>query len=213
MNVTGDILLIFIVLGFVATAQFFRGRKLNLMIIEFTARELEAILKPKDKVYQWIGMYVGYRAVFKVLKRYLDRVEVTITLLPRQSLLYYPIALLTSRFDRVFLVYCFSRLNYREAHVIRKRYYRRRLSSVIRNYEYMNVSEITIKNTRFYLVYEDANALDKLLQLVKSLSNPSIINHVAIVPKNKTLYIAAKLKPELFSELLSRTFKLALSLT
>ena len=213
MNLTSDIILIFIFLGFVAAAQFFRGRKLNLMIMEFTAKELENILKPKDKIYQWIGMYVGYKAVFKLLRKYLDRVEVTITLLPRQSLLYYPIALITSRFDKIFLIYCFSRLNYREAHIIRKGYYRRSLSKVIKGYEFMNKQKISIQGTYFYLIYEDANALDKLLRFVKTLANPSIVNHIAMVPKNRTLYIAAKLRPDNFSELVSKSLKLALSLT
>lgn len=213
VDITSDLFVLLMVLAFVAVAQFIKGRKTNLMLMSFTARKLEEVFKPKDKIYQWIGLYVGYRAVFKLMKGLLDRVEVTVTLMPRQSLLYYPISLLTSRFDRIFLVFCYNGIIPREAHVVRKGYYRRRIEKVIKNASRMRIDRISIKGVQYYLVYEDANIVNKLLKLVKSLSDPSIVNHLAIVPKNKTLYIAAKIKVQLFEELLNKAYELALSLS
>lgn len=212
-DITSDLFIVLVVLAFIAVAQFIKGRKMNLMLMSFTASKLEEVLKPKDKIYQWIGLYVGYRAVFKLMKGSLDRAEVTVTLMPRQSLLYYPISLLTSRFDRIFLVFCYNEIIPREAHIVRKGYYRRRIEKVIKNASRMRIDRINIKGIQYYLVYEDANTVNKLLKLVKNLSDPSIVNHLAIVPKNRTLYIAARIKVQLFEELLNKAYELALSLS
>ncbi len=66
----------------------------------------------------------------------------------------------------------------------------------------MKRGKVRVKNTEFYLVYKNASAVNKLLQFVKNLEDPSIVNHVALVPKNKTLYVAAKVKPQAFQDLL-----------
>jgi len=213
IELTSTVFIALVVLALVAVAQFIRGRKINLLLISFTADRMEKIIKPKDKIYQWIGLYVGYRAIYKLLKNSLDRVEVTVTLLPRQSLLYYPISLLTSRFDRIFLVFCYNKILSREAHIVRKGYYRRRIEKVIKNASRMRIDRISIKGVQYYLVYEDANAVNKLLTLAKDLSDPSIVNHLAIVPKNKALYIAARIKVQSFEELLNKAYRLALSLS
>lgn len=208
---TSTIFVILVLLAFIAIAQFIRGRKINLLLISFTADKMEEIMKPRDKIYQWIGLYVGYRAVYKLLKNYLDRVEITVTLIPRQSLLYFPIALLTSRHDRIFLVFCYKRSFPREAHIVRKGYYRTGIKRAIKNIERMRIDTVSIKGTRFYLVYEDANYLNKLMKFVKELNNPSIINHIALVPRNNTLYIAARIKPKNFIEFIDKAYRLALS--
>ncbi|OYT46324.1 MAG: hypothetical protein B6U85_07660 [Desulfurococcales archaeon ex4484_42] len=205
-----DFLLITIVVALVAVAQFFKGRKINLILMNYTASKFEEILKPKDKIYQWLGLYVGYKAVFKIGNKTLDRVEVTLTLIPRQSLLYYPIALLTSRFDRVFLVYCFKRKFYREAHLVRKGYYRLGIRRVITNIDIMKVSEIKVDGTTYYMVFNDASLARKLLDTVKSIAKPKVINHIAIVPANNTIYVAAKLDVKYFEELVDKTYRLAM---
>lgn len=205
--------MLIIIVAFVAVTQFLRGRKMNLMLIAFTADKLEEVFKPKDKIYQWIGLYVGYRAVFKLARKLLDRVEVTVTLMPRQSLFYYPISLLTSRHDKIFLVFCYNKTFPKEAHVVRKGYYWRGIRRAIKNIDRMRVDTVNIKGTQYYLVYEDANTVNKLLLLIKQLSDPSTINHLAIVPKNSTLYVSAKIKIHSLEELLDKVYKLALSLT
>ena len=213
MNLDNDtlssIFVLLVVLAIVAVVQFAKGRKLNLTLISFTASAMEKILKPKDKIYQWIGLYVGYKAVYKLEVDSLERLEATLLLLPRQSLLYYPISLIVSRFDRIFLVFCYKKNIPREAHVIRKGYYRKRIDKVIRNANKMMRTRTTIKDKTFYLVYQDANTVNKLLKFIESLEDPSIINHVALVPRNNTLYIAAKVKPQNFQELVAKSYDLA----
>ena len=50
------------------------------------------------------------------------------------------------------------------------------------------------------------------MKFVKELSNPSIINHIALVPRNNTLYIAARIKPKNFIEFIDKAYRLALIL-
>jgi len=207
-----ELMVLIMVIAVIAVMQFFKGRKLNLMLMEFTARKLEEVLKPRDKIYQWIGLYVGYRAVFKLLYKTLNRAEVTVLLIPRQSLFYYPIAMLTSRFDKLFLVYWFNRPFYKEAHVVRKGYYRKGIKRVIKNIESLRVDRLNIMGKQYYLVYNDASVVDVLVKFVKSLSEPHVVNHIAIVPSNKTLYLALKLKPQVLEEVLRKSYELARSL-
>ncbi len=211
-DVLSSIFVLLVVLAIAAVLQFAKGRKINLTLISFTANKMEEVFKPRDKIYQWIGLYVGYKAVYKLMKNTLDRVEATLLLLPRQSLLYYPISLIISRFDRIYLVFCYNKNIPYEAHVVRKGYYRRRIDKVIKNAAYMKKDKVMVKNTEFYLVYKNASTVNKLLQFVKNLENPSIVNHVALVPKNNTLYIAAKVKPQVFQDLLLKAYDLALSI-
>jgi len=206
---TYDIIAIAIVLAFVAVIQFFRGRKINLLLIEFTARAFERVLRPKDKEYQWIGLYVGYRARFDTPYKSLAKVEAVVTLMPRHSLFYLPIALITSRFDRLYMFFRYRKRFTGEAHVIRKYYYRTSLRRVIKGIERMALESIDIAGKTYYLVYNDSSMLRSLLNMVKSLSNPHIVNHIAIVPSNNSLFVAARVNTQTFEELLRKTYRLA----
>jgi len=207
-----DVFTILLLLAVVAVLQFYRGRKVNLILIEYTARRFEEILKPRDKEYQWIGLYVGYKARFETPYRSLRRVEVVLTLLPRQSLFYLPIALLTSRHDRLYLFFRYDRRFSSEAHVVRKYYYRLGLRRVIRGIEGMNVGSTKINGKTFYLVYNDAKLASKLVELVKSLSKPDIVNHIAVVPANSSVFLSARVSPKSFDELILKVYSFARSI-
>lgn len=207
-----DIFIIAFMLAAVAVLQFFKGRKLNLMLIKYTAEKFEEVLKPKDKEYQLIGLYVGYKAKFEVQCKSLKKVEAVVTLIPRQSLLYFPIAMLTSRFDKVYLFFRYGRSFSGEAHIIRKHYYRLGLRRVISGIERMRVKEEEIGGKMFYLVYNDAALMNKLIKFIKRLNTPHIVNHVAIVPSNKSVFISAKISLKSFEELLSKIYSFACSL-
>ena len=207
-----DFFIIIFIIAALAVLQFFKGRKINLLLIEFTARKFEEILKPKDKEYQWIGLYVGYKARFNILYKSLRKVEAVVTLIPRQSLLYFPIAMVTSRFDKLYLFFRYNRPFDGEAHVIRKYYYRLGLRRVIKGIERMKVEDIKINGKTFHLVYNDAKLVEKLVRLIREMSKPHIINHIAIVPANNSIFLSAKLTPKTFEELLSKVYRFARSI-
>ncbi len=204
-----DLFIILVVLSMVAVAQFYRGRKVNLKLIEFTARRLEELYKPVDKNYWWIGVYVGFRALYKLLKGVLDRVEVTFILIPRHSIFYFPISLLTTRFDRIFLVYWYNGKVPREAHLVQKGYYRRGIKKAI-DTKGLRIDKRVIRGKEYYAVYNDHTLVIRLVDLLEKLKKPDLIKHVAFVPKNNTLYVAAKYDPEYLDDLVENTLELAL---
>jgi len=114
-----DVELIFLILllSAVAMYQFFRGRKLNLMVMGSVSKYLEDALRPVDKEYTWLGGYVGFRANYSLEH---GEVEATLTLLPRQASLYFPISLLVNRSDRLYLVFR-GRIALEEIHIFGKR--------------------------------------------------------------------------------------------
>ncbi len=200
---------IIIALAAAATLQFYRGRKRNLVILEDTIKSMESIYRPIDKNYTIIGIYIGYTAQYKVIKRGIGTVEVTVLLIPRQSLFYLPIAKLTSRFDRVFIHYFYRGKVLHEAHVIKKGYYRLGIKREIRGIEKMMVTEEVINGQSYYLIYTNRDAVEPLLKFVKSLPDPTVVNHVALVPANNSLYLAAKLDVKVFDTLIKESYELA----
>lgn len=211
-NLFMDIIVISIVLAGLAVIQFFKGRKINLNLMYLSMKKAEEALHPIDKNYTLVGIYTGYSAKY-ILKGAVEEAELVVLLMPRQALLYYPIALVTSRFDRFYL-----RLVYRgrvrtEAHVIRSGYYRLGLKRTIRGYERMDKEEVVINGTKYHVLYTSRDAALKLLDWVKRQGKPTLINHVALVPANNSLYLAAKLDVDHYKGLVESAYYLARSLT
>ncbi len=117
LNMDVELLSLILLLSAVAMYQFFRGRKLNLMMMSKVSKGLETALKPTDKEYAWLGGYVGFRANYSLEH---GEVEATLTLLPRQALLYLPVSLLVNRSDRLYLVFR-GRIALEEIHIFGKR--------------------------------------------------------------------------------------------
>lgn len=177
-----DIFVFFIVLAFIVVAQFYRGRRVNLQLIAYTDRKLEELYQPRDKNYWLIGIYVGFRALYKLSKSLLDRVEITFILLPRYSIFYYPISKLVSRFDRIFLVYWFNCRVRREAHLVQKGYYRKRIDKVI-DMRWLRMDKRIIRGKEYYAIYNDHSLLIRLVDMLERMKNPHLIKHIAFVPK------------------------------
>ncbi|HQP00076.1 MAG TPA: hypothetical protein PL042_05635, partial [Caldisericia bacterium] len=87
----GEIILIILIIGGVVSLQFFQGRKLNITLMRYYIRGFENNLKPKDQLYTWIGGYVGFKVQYEIDDEFIKQIEMSLTLLPRQSLLYLPI--------------------------------------------------------------------------------------------------------------------------
>ncbi len=197
----------------VAVPQFYRGRRKNLEILERSIRIMEEALRPRDKNYTIIGLYVGYNAKYLIERGGVNEFEATVLLLPRQSLFYIPIAKIVSRFDREYLIFKTAGEPFAEAHLVRKGYYRTGIKRAIRGIERMTIESVDIDGKKYFLVYTSKALAKKLLDFAKSLSNLRILNHVAIVPRAGHLYIAAKLDLDVFSELLKKGHRLASEIT
>jgi hypothetical protein len=179
------ILALIIALAFATTFQFYKGRKLNLLLMKHYLEEIESVLKPFDKEYVWLGGYVGYRARYNR-----GKIEVTLTLLPRQSLLYFPISLVTSKHDKLYIVFKLKgRAN--ETHLIQKGYYR-----IKPKINTLRTTTVKINNIDFEAYYNDEKTLNSLIKLVKSLPTKDI-KHISI---SDTLFVLMKPKPDTIAE-------------
>ena len=80
---------------------YYRRRMLRLMVDMVKA--LEDTFKPVDKNYYLLGYLVGFRAIYDLPRSSpFRKAYILLTLIPRHSLLYYPIArFVTMRFDRL----------------------------------------------------------------------------------------------------------------
>ncbi len=210
---TTELLLLISALAAIAVLQFFRGRKHNLILIKLAAETLEKVLEPVDKIYRIVGIYVGFQAVYWIHKKNLDHAEATVLLLPRYSAFYFPISKVLNRFDKIYITFWFSRKAiFNEIHIIQERAYRRSLRSVLRNYNKLSFSETIIKGVRFIIAKNGDSGLNRIIRFLEALRDPSQVMHIALVPENNSLYLFAKLDVDHLSELISQSYKLALSL-
>jgi len=195
----------------ISVLQFFRGRRINLELMRHSVRVLERVLSPRDKNYTLVGLYVGYKAVLWLDRGPLNRAEVTVLFLPRYSAFYYPISKLVTRFDRVYLTYWYSRYLGEELHLVKHGAYRRSPRKIIKGFDSMQQRELEIDGHKFVAVYRSERHLGKLVKFVRDVG-ADIVNHVAIVPENRSLYIYAKLDPLRFERFVEKSYELARSL-
>ncbi|WP_297066097.1 hypothetical protein, partial [Thermococcus sp.] len=194
MEVSATLLFALMVVAALTSIQFYKGRKLNIQLMQHYLRSIEEVVKPEDKDYVWLGGYIGFRANYKINRENIKKFEYTLTLLPRQSLLYFPIALLTSRHDKIyFVIRPFSQIK-REAHLIQKGYYR--LKPNIENEDFLQREEINIGGKKYEALFEKRRDVEKLKSLVESLSKPQNVKHVALTPKTNVFYVLMKPEPE-----------------
>ncbi len=169
----------------VATLQFFYGRKLNLMIMKNAVVELEETIKPKDQLYTWLGGYVGFRAEYKIDDPDIDSVEVTLTLLPRQSILYLPISKLTFREDRLFFVLKCRHAVKGDVHAVKKGIYR--FTKPIDNEFEYRTETASIDGEEFVVYYRRKEDFERILKHMKDLPVQEV-KHISVTPSTKVIY-------------------------
>jgi hypothetical protein len=143
----------FIIISIVALALvlgYIFGRKINLRLSRDVSKELERIFRPKDQTYIWIGGLIGFRAAY-VVENYVT-LKITMLMLPRHSVLYFPISKLTSGNDRLWVDWGLKNDPGFEFHIVE--YGSRRLVSEYRNNPRLTVSEGAIGSTRAVFLYD-----------------------------------------------------------
>ncbi len=189
---------VLMVLAAIASLQFYRGRKMNVKLMEDSLKIVQKILQPKDKNYTWLGGYVGYRAYYKIQRDNIEEFNITVTLVPRQSAFYYPIALFTSRMDKIYIVaYPYTKIR-REVHLIQEKYYH--LRPHIDNEPILQKDRLEIKfdgDTIIYnTLFEKKEDVDKLKKFVRGFSNPKDVKHISLTPSTNVFYIFMRLNVE-----------------
>ncbi|NPA05643.1 MAG: hypothetical protein GXO09_06070 [Crenarchaeota archaeon] len=175
-----------------STFQFFRGRRRNLRILEESVKALEAGLRPVDKEYTMVGLYVGYTAEYRLRDSLVPKAYAAVTTLPRQSLLYMPFSLATRRYDRIYLVYDLSLKPPGEAHLVRKYTY---LLGDRRAGVHGPLIGVRRVDGYTYRVYGDERLAERLLEGLRLLG-ARYVRHLAAYPEPPRLFIHAQLPHE-----------------
>ncbi|MDA3947817.1 MAG: hypothetical protein PF508_01210 [Spirochaeta sp.] len=169
------------------------GRRRNRRITYSAFDAISGILKPKDQTFTTIGGLTGYHANFIPHKnRSIKQVDATMTLLPRQSWLWYPFSLFLRRFDRLFLSFHLGKKatgSLREGHLIEKKY-STFAGARIENADSLHKETITWGKRTFFLYYKDdavKREMERCQQMVGT--DPGPLRHVALVPSQNRLFV------------------------
>ncbi len=182
----GQLFFLVIAAAGVLTLGYFFGRRKNLKLAQSIGRELEGVLHPRDQTYTWLGGVLGFKAEYRGIE-WAPRVEATLTLLPRHSLLYLPVALLVTGGDRLFVVARPTKAISGEAHVIATSY-RRRLGRLPGEHGWHREA-VEARGERFEVLAEDRKTAAGLREWLQSLAQPRRVKHIALTPKMGTLYL------------------------
>ena len=191
-----SVLFVIVAMGVFIVFSFHRGRRKNKKICTATFNELIKVFKPDDQTFTNIGGLVGHHGTFSFKERgSVSRIDVTLTLLPRQALLYMPISKFFMKNDRLFISVYMRYPPPAEGHIIEKGY------TGFRGPELTNISrlhhmEIQWGDLAFFLYYEQDRMIGCFKELIHSLPNPGPIRHIAIVPDQRKGFILMALEQE-----------------
>ncbi len=168
------------------------GRKYNRRVVMDALDPLLQVFKAKDQQFTNIGGQTGYHAnIVPGNMRSIRRIDATLTILPRQSLLYLPVSLLTRRFDRMQTFFFYSKrgkaIN-EEAHLVEPRF-ERMMGNRIENAAALRKEEVTWGTRRFHLYTTSERSRKWMENLMNRLGDAGTIRHAAVIPQEERAYL------------------------
>jgi hypothetical protein len=201
MEIFGDtptvsVLIVIIAVSAFIVFSFHSGKRKNREIYTATFSELMKVFKPDDQTFTNIGGAVGHHGTFSFKERgSVSRIDVTLTLLPRQAPLYLPISKFLMRNDRLFISVYMRYPPPGEGHMIERGYTGFR-GPEITNISRLHQMEFQWGDLAFFLYYEQDRMIDRFRELIGSLPDPGPIRHIAIVPDQRKGFILMGLQQE-----------------
>ncbi len=187
--ITQPVFFLFVAFSCLLTIVYFWGRRENKRVFLSAFNDLIDVVKPADQKFTNIGGVVGYHANLILKKKSpFAKIDATITLLPRHSLLYMPISKMIMKFDRLFITLYASASLPGEGHLIEKGYARFR-GPKITNAHFLDKMEVKWGRYDFLLYYEKYNIRDRLIAYMNQHPDPGILRHVAIVSDQRKCFI------------------------
>jgi hypothetical protein len=186
--VTQPLFYLFIAFTAALSMGYFWGRRANKRVFLSAFNALVDIVRPDDQTFTNIGGLVGYHANLLIKRKSpIERVDATITLLPRHSLLYLPVSKLIMRYDRLFVTIHLKPALPGEAHLIETKYAGFR-GPKISNASRLTRHEIRWGNYDFLLYYERTIMRDRLTEFMQAHPDPGIVRHIALVPDQRKCF-------------------------
>ena len=93
-------LIVIVILAVAMPVVFFKNNNKNIKKMKAYSEGLEKKFNPKDKMYTLLGTSVGFRNTMDIGRDHILRIEAILILLPRQSLIYYPLSRITTKSDK-----------------------------------------------------------------------------------------------------------------
>jgi len=188
--VTTPLFLLFIAFSFLLSVVYYWGRRANKRVFLDAFNDLVDVVRPDDQRFTNIGGLVGYHANLLINQkdRPFSKVEATITLLPRHSLLYMPISLMIMRFDRLFITLHQRGTLAGEGHLIEKRYAGFRAPKITNAHRLEKIN-IRWGNHDFLLYFAQLKLRDQLLAFVKKHPDPGTVRHIALVADQRKCFL------------------------
>ncbi len=209
MNVNSLVFPVLVIFAVVVAAGYFLGRRKNLVLMKRYANVLENALKPDDQQYTWLGGYIGFKAEYNGKWGVVNKVRPTLHLKPRLSVLYYPIALLTMRHDKLYIVMETSKEIQGEAHLIQKGYYRI-IGPNIENVEKFHRRDVNLGGKDFELFYQERKEGERLLSWAQELTTEfNHVKHLSFTSSTNVIYAFIEPKEDLITTLLKKMPALA----
>lgn len=179
-----------LLLGVVATAQFYLGTKTNRWLGKHISIQAENIFGPKDTNYVNIGGAIGYNFVYKLHDPWKEA-KGSFTFFPRHSLLYMPLSYLIGNRDRFFLNLFTDRRLAGEGHIIEKGHLKR---AKIDNIERMEREEVAYAGKTFVLLWRQGDLRVALKRTLEAMPEPARLSHFCCFDDNKTFFLYLKPK-------------------
>jgi len=187
--VTQPVFYLFIALSVLLTYGFFWGKRMNHRLFLSAFNDLVEVIKPEDQTFTNIGGLIGYHANFITKKKSaVSRVDATITFLPRQSWLYFPVSKLIRRWDRLFITLYLKQAPPEEGHLLEVGYASFR-GPKITNADRLNREKVRWGDKDFYLYYQGMKIRNALLGFMEKNSDPGVIRHIAVVPGQQRCFV------------------------
>lgn len=168
------------------------GRRWNRRVVTNALDPLLQVFKARDQQFTNIGGQTGFHAnIIPGNMRTVRRVDITLTILPRQSLLYLPFSLITRKYDRMQTFFFFNKrgrgIN-EEAHIIETKF-EKRMGNRIEGAESMTREEVTWGERRFHLYFGSDRSRKWLQNCIDRFDSAGPIRHVALIPDEQRAYL------------------------
>ena len=193
---TVSVLIVIIAVSAFIAFSFHSGKRKNKEICADIFNQLIKVFEPDDHTFTNIGGAVGHHGTFSFKERgSVSRIDVTLTLLPRQAPLYMPISKFLMKNDRLFISVYMRYPPPGEGHIIERGY------TGFRGPEITNISKLYQMEFKwgdldFFVYYEQDRMIEHFRKLIRSLPDPGPIRHIAIVPDQRKGFIFMGLQQE-----------------
>ncbi len=180
---------LFVALSFLLGTGYFWGKRTNNRIFRSAFSDLVSVVKPVDQTFTNIGGLIGYHATLRPPKQDpVERVDATITFLPRHAWLWMPISKLIRKYDRLFITLHLRRAPIAEGHLIEKGYARFR-GPKITNADRLQSEAVRWGNLDFLLYFGNETIRQRLRNFMNKQPDPGMVRHIALVPEQKRSFI------------------------